>query len=109
MRGRDRVGRAALLLATASIAGACLTGITAVEVTLADRPGLTIECRGDPVLSGTACLDWAGEVLATFPADSAEAVRIVLTDGQGAGRCTADFQAGDGAIFASATTDCPDL
>lgn len=112
MGGRRSATRAARAIAAASviamIVGACsLTGIASVEVTSDDLPGLVIECRGEPVPTGTDCLAWAREVIADQPAEADDAARIVLTDREGAGRCFADFQDANGAIYASVTSVCP--
>ena len=109
MGGRRAATSLAGIAAVAVILGACsLTGIASVEVTAEDLPGLIIECRGEPVPTGSACLDWGRDVIADQPAAAADAARIVLTDREGAGRCLADFQDADGAIYASVTSVCPD-
>jgi hypothetical protein len=104
-----RITRPLILGAAMAMAvGACsLTGVTSVQITADDLPGLTLECRGEPVPAGDACLEWAREVIADHPAEAADAARIVLTDRAGAGRCLADFQDAQGAIYASVTSVCP--
>lgn len=104
-----RIARVLLIgVAIAMAVGACsLTGIEAVSVTIDDQPGLMIECRGDPLPTGDACLEWGRDVIADHPAEAADAAIIVLTDRTGAGRCLADFQDANGAIYASVTSVCP--
>lgn len=108
MGGRRTASMVAAFATLILAIGACsLTGIASVEVTAEDLPGLVIECRGEPVPTGTVCLDWARDVIAEQPTEAADAARIVLTDREGAGRCLADFQDGGGAIYASVNTSCP--
>ena len=109
MGGRRTASRMAAVAVLTFLFGACsLTGITSVEVTADDLPGVIFECRGEPVPTGADCLAWARDVTTEHPAEAADAARIVMTDREGAGRCLADFQDEAGAIYASVNTGCPD-
>lgn len=84
-------------------------GGTTTEVTVDGPQGdLTIECRGEErPISGDACIAWGEQVIDSLPTEAADAARIVLTDGQGVGRCRSDFQDAAGAIYASGVVACP--
>ncbi len=104
LRRRSRI--AGVLAATWLVAGCSFFSPsgTTTEVTVDGPQGdLTIECRGEErPISGDACIDWGDQVIDDLPTESADAVRIVLTDGQGVGRCRSDFQDEAGAVYASA-------
>jgi|GEM_PF-3898368 len=101
----------AIALATMWVAAGCTflaTSSTTTEVTISgpDRDR-TVECRSETPITGDGCIAWGERILDGLPVESAEASRLVLTDGHGVGRCSADFQDEDGAIYASASVACP--
>lgn len=112
---RDIVRRTwlAIIVGAGSLAGGCALlptqpGLSTTEVTMAGPAGeRTIACRGPSPITDDACRDWGRTVVGGLPAESAEVVRLVLTDRAGVGRCSADFQDADGSIYASASIVCP--
>jgi hypothetical protein len=107
-RGGRSLAAAGLLAWLAAGCAITSTARTTTEVTVSGPDGaLTIECRSDGAIDGDACVDWGDRVRETLSSDASDAIRIVLTDRQGAGRCLADFHDADGVLYASASVDCP--
>jgi hypothetical protein len=106
-RGRS-LAAAGLLVWLAAGCAIASTSRTTTEVTVSGPDGsLTIECRSDGAMDGDTCVTWGDRVRDALGSEAAEAVRIVLTDRQGVGRCLADFHDADGVLYASASVDCP--
>lgn len=100
------------MLAAAWLAAGCSffgPSGTTTEVSIDGPQGdLIIECRGEErPISGDACADWGARIVDGMPGESIDAARLVLTDRQGIGRCSADFQDAAGSIYASASVACP--
>jgi len=109
---RSKLGRslAAAGLVAWLAAGCAITSTSrsTTEVTVSGPDGeLTIECRSEGAMDGDTCSDWGDTVRDELRNEAADAVRIVLTDRQGVGRCLADFHDAEGVLYASGSVDCP--
>lgn len=101
----------ALAMAIAWLVAGCAfltTSSTTTQVTLQGPDGdRIVECRSELPMTGDACLVWGERILDGMAAEGATATRLVLTDGPGVGRCSADFHDETGGIYASASVVCP--
>jgi hypothetical protein len=76
-------------------------------VALVDHPGLAVECRGEPRLSGDACRTWAVDTLDLHPEFLAEATRFVLALRDRLGACYAESRGADGFTRIGIVIPCP--
>lgn len=77
-------------------------------VQLEGRPGLSVECRGEPRLEAAACGAWATAVLAAHPEFLPSARRFILAMANEYGTCYAESRGGDGFTVLGLALPCPD-
>jgi hypothetical protein len=82
-------------------------GIDPAPITLPKYPGLSVECRGEPVLDALGCQRWAALVLQLHPEFLDRAVRFLLRGVDQYGSCYAETRGPDGFLLVGALVPCP--
>jgi len=83
-------------------------GIDPAPIALPQYPGLSVECRGEPVLDALGCRRWATAVLQLHPESLDRAVRFFLRGADQFGSCYAETRGSDGFLLVGALVACPE-
>jgi hypothetical protein len=82
-------------------------GIDPPPVALAEHPGLSVECRGEPALEAERCRAWATVTLERHPELLVGATRVLLALPDRFDNCSAESRGADGFTLIGLVVPCP--